>query len=245
MKIFGRHSWFFFFLLTQTQWHKVIQNCSDNIHWHVVLPLRLCAASTLRVSWHSPASLNCTLWQIGFCAHSYRSVDTTHRTSRCYPGHAPRASLHPVAVKASSFGGRCCRIVALTRIFCLILAVDSRGDRGRASALHKSKLLQSHHAVSSRVPLCACRPQASTDRYHNIYRLVQLSLCTISEKAFDSKRLNPKSIALCRQCSSTSRLQCLSKPWQSYQSHVSASKHNSTDTAYGPRQGSAHTGRQW
>ena len=79
----------------------------------------------------------------------------------------PRASLRPVAVKASSFGGRCCRIVALTRIFCLILAVDSRGDRGRASALHKSKLIQTHHAhaVSSCVPLCARRPQAGQEHY--------------------------------------------------------------------------------
>jgi len=32
--------------------------------------------------------------------------------------------------------------LAVTRIFCLILAADSRGDRGRASALHKSKLLE-------------------------------------------------------------------------------------------------------
>ena len=61
----------------------------------------------------------------------------------------PRASLRPVAVKASSFGGRCCQIVTLTRIFCLILAVDSRGDHGRASALHKSKLLQTRMAPGS------------------------------------------------------------------------------------------------
>ena len=32
--------------------------------------------------------------------------------------------------------------LAVTRIFCLILAADSRGDHGRASALHKSKLLE-------------------------------------------------------------------------------------------------------
>ena len=47
------------------------------------------------------------------------------------------------------------------------------------------------------------------------------------KKKKDSKRLNPKSIAPSKQCSSTSRLHCLSEPWDWFNCHFvpSVKKH--------------------
>ena len=123
------------------------------------LALARCAASTLCfLTLSSFIGLHpLTNWFL--CSFlSKRHHHTQNITLLSWSCLKPRVSLCPVAVKASSFGGRCCWIVALIRTFCLILAVDSRGDRGRVSALHKSKLLQTHRAVSSRVPLCAHPP---------------------------------------------------------------------------------------
>ena len=140
---------FFFFLLTQTQWHKVIQNCTDS---SCFLTLSSFIELHPLTNWFLSSFLSKR-------RHHSQNITVILVVLR------PCASLRPVAVKVSSFGGMCCRIVALTCIFCLILTVDSRGDRGKMSVLHKSKLLQSHHAVSSRVPLCARRPQAGQEHW--------------------------------------------------------------------------------
>ena len=85
-----------FFLLKQTQWHQML--------------MHLCAALTVP---DTPTLLNCTLWQTGSYAHScqsqHHSQNITLLSWSCLSHMRPPVSLHPVTIKSSSFGERCCQ----------------------------------------------------------------------------------------------------------------------------------------